>query len=50
MRIRSFGLNPVLRALTGAATLTCSAVAAVCDRQVLLAHICGTVFLQEAPG
>jgi len=39
------GLNQVFRALTGAATLTCSAVAAVCDRRVRLSCICRTVLL-----
>ena len=33
------------RALTGAATLICSAVAAVCDRPVSSSHICGAVLL-----
>ena len=36
---------PGVRALTGAATLICSAVAAVCDRQVSSSHICGAVLL-----
>ena len=33
------GWNPTVRALTGAATLICSAVAAVCDRPVQLSCI-----------
>ena len=37
--------SELFRALTGAATLICSVVAAVCDRQVSLTHICGTVLL-----
>ena len=43
-------MNLVFRTLTGAATLTCSAVAAVCDRQVLLARICRTVLLHPCGG
>ena len=48
------GLNQVFRALTGAATLTRSAVAAVCDRPVLLSSTCGIVMhapmLRETDG
>gem|GEM_PF-2943735 len=45
------GLNPgFFRALTGAATHTCSAVAAVCDRPVLLSSTCGIVMLPPCSG
>jgi len=50
VQARLSGLNLVFRALTGAATLICSAVAVVCDRQLLLARIWRTVLLHPCGG
>jgi len=50
METKLLGLNPVFCARTGAATPTCNAVAAVCDRQVRLRWICRTVLLHPGLG
>jgi len=50
MLTRLLGWNPGVRALTGAATLICSAVAAVCDRQVQLPRTLPDCLAAPVPG
>ena len=42
--------SELFRALTSTATPTCSAVAAVCDRPILLSSTCGIVMLLQCSG